>query len=146
MYACSTEKFEQILSRFRENFTDTAILEYFERNWLPRKETWALAYRNFPHADIDTNNFVEAWHRQLKYRFSGHRKQNRMDSLIYLLVKVVLPEYEIQDRAANFNIGRMNPQRRLEVERENVATAIPLADSLQMVSPFDDITNSFQVK
>ncbi len=145
MYTNSTESFEHILLRFQENFANTTILEYFERYWLPRKETWALAYRNFPHADIDTNNFVEAWHRQLKYRFAGHRKQNRMDSLIYLLVKVVLPEYEVQDRAAIFNIGRMTPQRRLEVQRENLALNIPLADALQMVSPFDDITNSFQV-
>ena len=68
-----------------------------------------------------------------------------MDSLIYLLVKVVLPEYESQDRVAHYNVGRMTPQRRKELERENSALAISLGDALTMVSIFDEISNSFEV-
>lgn len=57
----------------------------FKEYYAGRAEKWALCYRNFPHANRDTNMFAESFHNKLKTSYMDQRPNKRVDDLINLL-------------------------------------------------------------
>ena len=57
----------------------------FKEYYAGRAEKWALCYRNFPHANTDTNMFAESFHSKLKTSYMDRRPNKRVDGLINLL-------------------------------------------------------------
>ncbi|CAD6975703.1 unnamed protein product [Tilletia controversa] len=54
---------------------------------------WSLAYRQHAHYGIDTNNYVESWHGNLKINYLGLIKKQRIDHVICVLTREVIPDY-----------------------------------------------------
>ncbi|KIJ31012.1 hypothetical protein M422DRAFT_267434 [Sphaerobolus stellatus SS14] len=46
-------------------------LKYMTEGWILKKERWARAWRKHAHYGIDTNNFIESWHSNLKKNYIG---------------------------------------------------------------------------
>ena len=52
--------------------------DYFENYWVPKKEMWAHCYRIGQ--GINTNMYVEAFHRVLKHKYLGAKYNRRVDT------------------------------------------------------------------
>ncbi|GJE88758.1 MULE and SWIM domain-containing protein [Phanerochaete sordida] len=75
-----------------------SFIEYLELYWLPRREMWSAMHRK--NRDIfeknDTNMLLEAYHHVLKGMFLEHKRNRRVDNLIYTLITHVLPHYYLR--------------------------------------------------
>ena len=60
--------------------------KYFEKAYVARKEQWALCFRTG--SGINTNMFVEAFHRVLKYDYLKGTVNRRLDTLVCILLRV----------------------------------------------------------
>ena len=92
---------------------------------------WVEGCRNFPHANQETNNSVEAYHYFLKSKFLSDRRKkcgHRMDWLLYQLLKNVEPYYRFRDilqEGGYLNNYRKEKQFESSIER---AKRIPDTD------------------
>ena len=83
------QKFELLLKQTLEHLkrsNDTKnFAKYFEIHYAYKKEQWASCYRR--DATVNTNMYVEAFHRVLKYVYLKGRVNKRLDKFIYILLK-----------------------------------------------------------
>ena len=78
--------FENLLKGFLSDLKKQLKTKVFgQRNYVCRKEQWTFAYRTG--SEIDTNMFVEAFHRVLKYIYLQGSVKRRMDKLVFTLLK-----------------------------------------------------------
>ena len=59
---------------------------YFSTYYCKRVEQWASCYRQ--HTEVNTNMFVEAFHRVLKIIYLHHKQNRRLDILFVTLLKI----------------------------------------------------------
>jgi hypothetical protein len=85
-------EFDRLLLNFFEKYSSSceSFVSYFESYYCKRPELWALCYRNFTHANVETNMYAESYHSMLKQRMNRNRNF-RMVDLIVLLEEL---EYE----------------------------------------------------
>ena len=60
--------------------------ECFKVNYKERAKQWAMCYRNFEHANTDTNMYVESFHDVLKTYYMERKPNKRVDDLINVLL------------------------------------------------------------
>ena len=80
-------KFTELLTKFftlNSNFP--SFLDYFRNVYCTHCEQWAICYRIGTH--MNTNKYSEAFHRVLKIVYLHHRRNRRVDYLIYVLLKI----------------------------------------------------------
>ncbi|KAF9931402.1 hypothetical protein BGZ67_005315 [Mortierella alpina] len=95
MYESQLDKATALIEKFRLDHVErTDLAKHLEEGYFSenQEQRWMLCYRQGLYGiAIDTNNYVESWHSSLKtHFFKDHRKQ-RLDSVIYTLVKAVYP-------------------------------------------------------
>ena len=73
---------------------------------------------------MNTNNYVEAWHRTLKDAYLGKLKRQRADVLVYILWDNVLNDIMSEHVQTRLRI-RAIVNNQGEVARRNAADAIP---------------------
>lgn len=59
---------------------------YVQTQWGKNINKWALGLRSVPLQGVHTNNFIESWHRNLKYHFLNCTSRLRVDEFIHTLV------------------------------------------------------------
>ncbi|RIB17672.1 hypothetical protein C2G38_2186733 [Gigaspora rosea] len=80
-----------VYSRLEEYFTRWIAfgkiqwVEYIKREYLKNCKKWIDAYHQYEHQEMDTTNFIESWHKKLKYTHLRARQNHRIDSLIWTL-------------------------------------------------------------
>lgn len=94
---------------------------YFDNNAFMR---WTACYQPDVYTNMETNNYVESWHNQLKTTYLRRKQNKRVDRLIFILVKDVEYDYQNNVRRLMLNVGRMNPEQRRVRAREITAEAI----------------------
>jgi hypothetical protein len=72
-----------------------SVVEYFETHWIPNVKQWSAVHwvGRTIFQDSDTNMLVEAWHHLLKGKFMQGKRNHRLDQLIHILVKQVIPHF-----------------------------------------------------
>ncbi|KAF9982827.1 hypothetical protein BGZ75_005695 [Mortierella antarctica] len=95
MYESQLDKATALIEKFRLDHVErTDLAKHLEEGYFSenQEQRWMLCYRQGLYGiAIDTNNYVESWHSSLKtHFFKDHRKQ-RLDSVIYTVVKAVYP-------------------------------------------------------
>ncbi|GAA5993030.1 hypothetical protein JCM11641_000853 [Rhodosporidiobolus odoratus] len=58
---------------------------YLRATWLPTKQRWCRAWTKDAAFSIETNNFIEAFHRVIKHDYLYKRQQQRVDHLVFVL-------------------------------------------------------------
>ncbi|KAF9920166.1 hypothetical protein FBU30_010047 [Linnemannia zychae] len=114
------------------------ITTFLEKNWINKEKMpeWAPLYRS-NYQNMDTNNLVERWHRNLKHTYLDGKRNLRADDLIYILLGVVDNRYRIN----YFKITRGLQQHQLttyEKRRLQRAASVEEARARAMV----DITQA----
>ncbi|VEN58512.1 unnamed protein product [Callosobruchus maculatus] len=69
------------------NENTAEFAEYFKKYYVKRVEMWAYCHRKF--LDINTNMYLEAMHRTLKYIYFDGKKNKRLDTCINSLMKLL---------------------------------------------------------
>ena len=84
------QKFELLLDetvkQLNQSSTTASFGKYFETYYAKNKKQWAGCYRK--HAFVNTNMYVEAFHRVLKYIYMKGKVNKRLDNCIYILLKL----------------------------------------------------------
>ena len=83
------------IDAFKSKYTHLypALMVYLENYYFNRLHKWCMAYRNFPHANTDTNMFLESYHNRIKTFYCKRRKNKRVDELIQLLLQIEEDDY-----------------------------------------------------
>lgn len=89
MECLDAEKFEDLLEDFLmmsiEDPDTKAFGEYFQKYYANRPEKWAFCYRKG--LRLNTNMFLEAIHKKLKYCYMEGKKNRRVDKCISYLLR-----------------------------------------------------------
>ena len=85
---------QQVLSYLEEKCP--RFYEYMQRTYIKRVTQWATCYRVF--TPINTNMFVESFHRLLKVVYLKHKQNRRVDYLLDVLMRI--------NRDVSFNLLR----------------------------------------
>jgi len=106
---------------------------------------WAKGYRNFRHANQETNSAIEAYHCFLKTKFLCDRRRKglrRMDWLIYTLLKRVELYYWNMSRLKKY--GFINNYRLEHIIETSIEKAKHIPDDHCV--PHDEIQNYYWVQ
>lgn len=145
MWEKSQAEFLVQLRRFIEDFwMYPEFLEYFKKKYLENDAFmhWSAAFQPQSFTNMETNNYVESWHNQLKTTYLQRKKNRRVDRLVYILVNDVLPDYVQNINRMYLNIGRMSPEERRRRERKMRAEAINEEVVGTMVTEASDLGSS----
>ncbi|KAI9362667.1 hypothetical protein BD770DRAFT_315986 [Pilaira anomala] len=128
MWEKDVGKFGRKLSEF---FINTAcypeFLNYFKINYLDGDKyiQWCAAFQPQIYSNMETNNFVESWHNQLKSTYLERKRNIRADRLLYIIANDIGPDFIANtNRIQLNNIGRMGPEERRRRRRELDAESI----------------------
>ena len=82
------DKFRSLLQKFVSFLSNChpQFCSYFQRNYTPRVEEWATCYRIGKF--VNTNMYLESFHRVLKIVYLEGKKNRRLDQLIHILLKL----------------------------------------------------------
>ena len=84
------DKFEHLLRQTQEQSakspTASEFSDYFIKYYVHRKSQWAACYRKG--CQLNTNMYVEAFHRVLKHIYMKGTHNKRIDKCIHLLIKL----------------------------------------------------------
>ena len=102
------------------------FLNYFKHDWLPRRQNWAYYHR--AGLGINTNMFVEAFHRVFKYNYLNGKHNKRVDVCLLQLVKFARDmafkrAIKLLKRKDNYRLKEIKKRhgRSLEMSLKNVA-------------------------
>ena len=89
------------------------FVDYFKRVYASQKNQWALCYRM---GSINTNMYVEAFHRVLKYVYFHGRVNRCLDTLVFTLLNFARDKafdrlIKLSKRKAGINRSRMIHER-----------------------------------
>ncbi|XP_026290701.1 uncharacterized protein LOC113215308 [Frankliniella occidentalis] len=64
------------------------ITEYYRKYYVDRVTKWAMCFRNFPHANINTTGHIESFHHRLKKVYLKRKVNRRLDDLVNILIDI----------------------------------------------------------
>ena len=129
-------KLQQTLSYLLAEYPD--FYKYFNETYVPIASKWAYCFR--VQAAVNTNMFVEAFHRKLKIVYLENKQNRRLDKLIFTLVK--LSRDIIFEGLRKDEIGKQTHRKR-EISKR-CSTAQKLKN--EGVNPYLNGENSWSVQ
>jgi len=93
MFEQNCTKFHSCLQKFMSylHAEYASYFDYFKRNYVGRCEQWATCYR--VGSIVNTNMFVEAFHRLLKVVYLNGKQNRRVDKLLHILFRIARDMY-----------------------------------------------------
>ncbi len=127
-------QFESLLMETRKQLYSSTTTEdffkYFETYYV--RDQWALCYRKFSH--INTNMYVEAFHRVIKYLYLKGKTNKRIDKCILVLMKY--ERDKIFERVSKLEKGKISGRIALIMKRHTTSKSI----SKQHINQVNDAT------
>lgn len=102
--------------------------EYFNKEWAPKKEQWAYCYRKG--LQINTNMYVEAFHRVFKRIYLKGKINKRVDNCLVNLLKYARDTGF--DRLIKMTKGKLTYRINIIHERHNQSMSMP-TDSVEKI-------------
>lgn len=154
MYEPNAARAHTAIERFRETFAHLPkVMDYLDTYYFrDGKTNWMVCERQGTfYGQINTNNYVEAWHRTLKVKFFQQRRVKRVDRVIYVLSEKVIPFFQKKTMESELGIGRVPRKEKKEwlandKAVEHIMSKIRRGDPLNLVNPIStDDTSTFEV-
>lgn len=96
-------KFKHYISKSKAIRGSREFITYYEKNWEKCASKWAnFGRKHISHHEQNTNNLIESFFCQLRYRFCRGKRFKRLDEHFNILVSKVIPKY-IRDRCNRVN-------------------------------------------
>ena len=77
----------KVLHQLQNDDSTSTFYKYFESEWVPKVQEWAFCYRCA--LGINTNMYVEAFHRTFKYNYLKGKFNKRVDNCLLNLLKFI---------------------------------------------------------
>ena len=145
MYEENQEQFHLLLDGFLAEIaeTQTVFSSYFRQYYVnsfegEAVERWAKCYQPAVFTNMETNNYVESWHNQLKTHYLKRKRMHRLDLLIELLTDDVAFDITKEIDRLSVNIGRMSASERYLRNKEQMAQMIDRSKLRYMVTVISD--------
>ena len=105
-------QFRVYLQQFLTIIQGTSIefLQYFRKHCCGKTEQWVLCFQ--AGTQINTNMFIESFHRLLKVVYMEHKQNRRVDFLLHILLKI--SREKLYDRLQKVGKGK-NTHRMTEI-------------------------------
>ncbi|KAJ1530152.1 hypothetical protein ONE63_005083 [Megalurothrips usitatus] len=102
------EKDEEVFKKMQsgfiakyENSSQTkTYIEYYRKNYEVRMQKWAMCFRKFPHANINTTGHIESFHHRLKKVYLKRKVNRRLDDLVNILLDIEWDDHVARVREA----------------------------------------------
>ncbi|ORE14828.1 hypothetical protein BCV71DRAFT_274923 [Rhizopus microsporus] len=139
MWKSSSQMLTQKMLHFHQEFSvHTDFMAHFTQKYLidDKFMHWSAAYQLQMFINMETNNYIESWHNQLKTNYLQRKRNRRLDHLIFVLVKDVYIDFMHNTARMTANIGRMSTETRKARKRMIAAEEInelSLQDMVQKV-------------
>ncbi|CEJ03034.1 hypothetical protein RMCBS344292_17025 [Rhizopus microsporus] len=133
----SRAEYTRKLSQFIQEFSIyPAFMLYFKNNYLDNDRfiKWARAYHPDRYTNMETNNYVESWHNQVKTSYLQRRRNRRVGRLVYILINDVEEGFISNINRIRMNVGRMGPEAREARRRELEAEEVSIHVAMDMIS------------
>lgn len=125
MEEINVDEFEKLLHETVEQLkTSNKTKEfesYFTKYYVCRKEQWAACYRK--KSGINTNMYVESFHRLIKYVYMRGRTNKRIDKLLHILMKVARDK--AFERLCKLEKGKISGRLAMIRKRHAQGTQLP---------------------
>ena len=119
------EQFLKLLKKaifqMKEDTKTKRFADYFTQTYASRYQQWAFCFRKL--AGINTNMYVESFHRTLKYVYMKGHVNKRLDSMIYMLMKYARDK--TFDRIMKVEKGKRTKRTRTIYERHKKSLDLP---------------------
>ncbi|CAO3669135.1 unnamed protein product [Rhizopus stolonifer] len=115
MWERSKPAFTAKLAAFIQQFGEyTSLIRYLKTYYFDNDAfmRWTACYQIEVYTNMETNNYVESWHNQLKTTYLRRKQNRRVDGLIFILVKDIEYDYQNNVKRLMLNVGRMSPEQR----------------------------------
>ncbi|KAG2216680.1 hypothetical protein INT45_007681 [Circinella minor] len=159
MYEKNRERFHNLLNTFITEFSHsqpefiTYFKTYYVDMWDGKAcERWNVSYQPEVFHPMQTNNYLESWHNQLKSCYLKRKRTHRLDVLVEVLVEEVAFDIKQEASRLSVNVGRMGALERrfhvneIKAEKEkslpSPSTIIRLLDEEYLVESFANNTNN----
>ncbi|CEG74033.1 hypothetical protein RMATCC62417_09306 [Rhizopus microsporus] len=150
MWENSRAEYTRKLSQFIQEFSIyPAFMLYFKNSYLDNDRfiKWTRAYQPDRYINMETNNYAESWHNQLKTSYLQSRRNRRVDRLVYILVNDVEEDFISNINRIRMNVGRTE----LEAEEVNIHVAMDMISeveraSLYNVQSFNNADETYEVR
>ena len=126
MWESSTQMFTQKLLHSQQEFSvHMDFMAHFTQKYLIDDEFmhWSAAYQPQMFTNMETNNYIESWHNQLKTNYLQIKRKRRLYRLIFILVDDVHTDFMHNTARMSANIGRMSSETR-EARKRMIAEEI----------------------
>ena len=149
-----SEKFLTLLEKFVQNYDNMipTFIDYFFKYYcqnMRRIMRWSSINRKMPHANSETNMFLESFHNVVKTRYMKRKSQRRMDYMVLMLEQVELEYYRKSEIPRNVKVQPIKQEvtprhkRGLKIPKEYV---FPINDHLWLVQSEKDNTRTYEVQ
>ncbi|XP_052126459.1 uncharacterized protein LOC113211795 [Frankliniella occidentalis] len=117
MNEINEKRFLELQEGFIKKYTNSLecksfIEKYYEKYYKDRAKKWAMCFRKFPHANINTTGHLESFHHRLKV-YLRRKVNRRLDDLVNFLLDIAWDDYITRVREATTGIA-FKPQEILE--------------------------------
>ncbi|KAK3912968.1 Sentrin-specific protease [Frankliniella fusca] len=83
----------------------TFIKDYYCKYYEHRVEKWAMSYRVFPHANINTTGHIESFHHRLKKVYLKRKVNRRLDDLVQILLDIEWDDHVARVRESTIGMA-----------------------------------------
>jgi len=93
-------------------------MDYMEEHYFKENHhrLWMKSYcQDIYYTSMDTNNYVESWHNQLKSNHLKHHYRARPDRILYILMEIVLETFKKDEFGALICVGRKMKGKILDI-------------------------------
>lgn len=101
MYEQDVTNFHEKLHHFERTWSTSqpSFWGYMERYWISNEKykRWAKSYQPAMYTNMETNNYVESWHRLLRHTYLRGKRSQGLDLLIHILVDRVWTWYAMEN-------------------------------------------------
>ncbi|KAJ1528131.1 hypothetical protein ONE63_008045 [Megalurothrips usitatus] len=94
------------INKYKSNPDASKYMSYLNSYYWPRAQKWAMFFRNFPHAEVNTTGHIESFHSRLKRVHLKRKVNKRLDDLINILYDVEWQDYctRLQEASIGFSV------------------------------------------
>ncbi|CAD6960485.1 unnamed protein product, partial [Tilletia controversa] len=134
MNAHDPQSFDEELRKFMERWRRCEDwTTYIQTFWVPYKKMWARAWRQQPHKGVNTNNYIESWHNQLKTLYLGLMRKQGVDVLLWFLLRQCLQDYHTSELRVGLGLQACSLTKADRAARQK-AQDVPYTDALALVT------------
>lgn len=107
---------------------------YFKNNYCSRLQQWASCFRT--HTTVNTNMFLEAFHRTLKVVYLKHKQNRRIDFLLTTLLRIARDKtfkrlYKLEKGKNTHRICEINKRHKTAQEMKLACTEVTPVGTLE---------------